>query len=213
MSTSKLKLFRVVDNKIELDKDEVRMYLPLAKLMARDKGSPGDNTGSKKLYAFKEFKYLYFVCDSEAYPRKKGLSPLETHNYAVEQAELPETYRPDMIMQGAMDFYIDASSSAAQDYITELLATIRNSTKIIQFIRTKITKTLDSLDKEFDDKKIAEIYQLQRDLMNMASDVPKTVKALTDAYENLKKEESKQDGEVLYGGGAIPDSADPDKSF
>ena len=210
---SRLKLFKVVDNVVELDKEEVRLYRPLARLLARDKGSPGDVNGAKKYYAFKEFKYLYFVCSNDAYPRLKGLSEKETHRFALEQAELPDNYLPDIIMQEAMDFFVDSNSSPAQEYITELLATINNSTKIVRFLRTKIDNVLSELETNFDDKKVSEIYSLQRDLLNMSSDIPKVVRGLGEALENLKKEESKSSGEVMYGGEAIPDSADPSKSL
>ena len=145
-----MKLFKLSNGVLELDREEVTLYRQLRVLLIRDK----DSEGRKKLQAFREFLYIYLCCDFESYPNRHGLNEQETHNFAIDQANLPSDYIPDSAVIEAMDFYVSEDTSIVKELITELNATFRNNIKIVRKLRGRIN---DQLINALDDTSIGTI--------------------------------------------------------
>lgn len=85
-----MKLFELdIDtNEVKLNRVWLWMVPEFADLLRRDKGSPGDYDGRKKLRAIKEFTYIYFMVDFASPLR--DWEPAEKHKEAVYYANLEQ---------------------------------------------------------------------------------------------------------------------------
>jgi hypothetical protein len=204
-----MRLFILKDGALQLYKDEVLLHNELAVIYKRDTGSPGDSDGRKKLRAFTEFKYLYMICDYFSYPNQKGLSSKEAHKYAIDSCDLPEKWIPDRMILDAMDFYIDANKTVARELNQELVASFKNSSRVVRKLRDT---TEDLLDKTtLSALEIAQLTDMQNTLLDISVKLPKNLKALQESADLIKKEES--EGEIGRGGSMILDSQNPDTSL
>lgn len=76
------------DGVLEINKPEAREIPAFKEMLARDKGSPGDHDGRKKLVAFKEFMFIHLYYhplstlrdleDKERFKTARGLSNLNS---------------------------------------------------------------------------------------------------------------------------------------
>jgi len=199
-------LFIYKDGELILDRPEILLHPELKAILSRDRGSPGDSDGRKKLQAFKEFTYIYMVCDYNSYPNQKGLSEKETHKYALDVAGLPEDWIFDKEIATAMDFYVEANESIAKELNKELLAGFKNHYKVVKRLRHETEKLLDK--KDLTPAEVTQLTETQNKMLNIATELPKKYASLKDAQDLIRKEETV--GEIGRGGGAILDSQDPD---
>lgn len=204
-----MKLFIYKEGELTLDRAEILLHPELKVILTRDKGSSGDSDGRKKLQAFKEFTYIYMVCDYSSYPNQRGLNEKETHKYACDVVGFSENWLPDNDLCTAMDFYVDANESIAKELNKELLASFKNHYKVVKRLRSETEKLLDKTS--LTPAEISQLTDTQATLLKIATSLPMQFKSLQEAQELIKKEETP--GEIARGGDMVSESQDPDNAI
>lgn len=206
-----MKYFKFIDGELSLNKDEIALYSNIKRIIARDRGGKvsGDPDGRLKKYAFKEFAYVYFRCDFEAYPAQHGMTEKEAHIYAVDNAKLPINYQPDELILSFIKQYEREHLSPAKKSIKTLIRVFVISDKVVEKIEMNITATLELPTLTRD--QISELLGYQKQLIEIATTTPRTVKSLREAMNLLEEEEKSI--QILRGGEIRLDSMEPDNTL
>ena len=209
----------VRDSLFYFDKGEIRfnelgiLFNPsFTKLFRRKHEIAGDSQGRAKLRNFQEAKYIYFIADPQSIPNRRGYKDSQAHDYAVENAGLPPTWVPDEVVSACISIYRADSWDTVREQIFELNATFRGFNKVISLIRENIDTLIQQpkLKKE----EISEILGYYKQLLTIASDIPKVQTQLNDAIKLL--DEAAGDDEWTHMRGskiAPPSSADPENEL
>lgn len=206
-----MKFFKFENGEIVLDKAEIALYSNFKKILSRDRGGrvPGDPDGRLKMYAFREFAYIYFKCDFEAYPSQHGLNEQEAHHYAVQQARLEKNYDPDEVVKAAMRQYENEHLSPGKKSIKSLIRLFVSNDRIVSKIENNITATLDLPTLTRD--QITELLTYQKQLIEIATSVPAQVKKLREAMTLLEEED--KEVKIARGGSEVALSMDPENDI
>jgi len=140
--------------------------------------------------AYKEFNYIYQICDPKSYPNNHGYNNKEAHNHAIDVARLRETYTPDEFVLNAMKLYTQLRHSVANELRNELLLTLNNSTKIVRRLRELIDKTLAKSNLTNEDVML--LIESQNKLISMAATLPKQITTLQNAEKIIDVEEEEE---------------------
>lgn len=195
------------DGVVVLNKEAATLYPNIRKIITRDRGGKvtGDPDGRFKFYAFREFTYVYFACDFEAYPSQHGLNEQETHLYAAKQSKLGKDYKPDEVVLALMKQYKEEHLTLTKQSIQTLLRVFTINDRIVKKIETNLTATLEL--PTLTAAQIKELLEYQQQLVKIAVEVPSIAKKLREAI-NLLEEEAKII-EKIRGGEDKPTSMDP----
>ena len=202
-----MKFFKFVEGAITLDKEIIALYPLVKKIIARDKGGKvyGDPDGRHKMYAMKEFAYIYYTCDFEAYPAQHGLDEKAAHKYAIKNAQLDKDYQPDELVVALMKQYTEEHLTPTKRTIKTLIRVFALNEKIVEKIEIGLTQSLEL--PTLTAAQVGEILAFQKQLLGIAVDVPKTVKQLKEAMNLLEEEE--KISKVIRGGEVMNESMDP----
>lgn len=155
------------DAQVELNKEWIMLIPEFADLLKRDKGSPGDYRGDKKLKAKRELTFIYFDLDFTSPIRE--WPEFERRQEAMRYAGLEEKDLDDKVM-------------AAHAKYDELLLGSSRSLKTLRAVE----KSLDALDTYFEnldfsatDKKGELVHNPNSYLLNL--------ERLGKAYDSLDK--------------------------
>jgi hypothetical protein len=204
-----MKFFKFEDGDIKLDREEIALYKLPNTILRRDRGSEGDSDGRKKLQAFKEFTYVYFVSDHSAYPISNGLSEKETNEYAIQQAGLPSDFKPDDDLKIFIDQYKKEHWSQSKQIAYDLRRILRMN----QTLSTKIQDNLDvMIEGTLGLDQITQFTNYQQKLIDIAVNLPKQIKALTEALQTIEQEEN-ADIKIARGGSIVRESMNPDNDI
>ena len=205
----KPKIFELKNGELALAKDEILLVPEFSYILKRDRGSQGDAQGRKKLRAYQEFHYVYLIADYESPCNKQGMTDKEAHEYAIKEIGLPEGYKPDEHLYRAIEKYRKLIYNLDKEAIESLLRIFRRVLSRIGNIDTFIQDLLDRDDATED--QIDKYVKYQKELFNLATDLPKYIERLSEAITKVKLTETS--GDIARGGGEVPDSYDPDKSL
>ena len=144
-----------------------------------------DNYPDKRMY-IAECGFIYYIGDPKSPPRQKGLSDKEILKEAIENYNLPKDYTPDaLVLKIAKKYY--------EQNVTEAgvaLETLHKSIHLVSLAANRINDTLNKkLTEEINEENIAQILQLMDSVSKRVTEIPNLVKALGQAYENLRNEE------------------------
>jgi hypothetical protein len=206
-----MKYFKFVDGAVVLNNDAIALYPNVKKILSRDRGGKvvGDPDGRLKKYAFKEFTYVYFRCDFEAYPAQHGMTEQETHDYAARNAGLGKDYKPDDVVLAFIKQYENEHLSPAKQAIKTLIRVFAINNKLVEKVEKSLNETLAL--PTLTALQTKELFEYQKQLLDVAEQVPERVKKLKAAMNLLEEEEKVQ--EVLRGGEIKLDSMDPGNSI
>ena len=215
--------FKIENDLLVIDKDEVRGIPVFKAILERDKGSKGDNDGRKKLFAFKEFLYIYFIIDYRSWIVKAGYNDKEKHLKALKSCGLPDDYKPDSLLKEAIQFYEETqldqlpSLRALRTIIKGLKLADTIGESIIKNIETAIELHQKRIEKEIEENIPHDIgsdllltqglNQQLKQLIDLSTIVPKSISTLKDLEEKVNNEKS--DIAVARGGKEIGNRADP----
>lgn len=206
------KLFSFKNSELIINKDEILSIPSFNTILKRDKGSPGDSDGRKKLLAFKEFAYIYHMADINSQPNRSGYSKNEAKYYAKEKAGLPDNWKEDEVVKQAIKDYQDEQESLPRNTIAELIKTYRHILNIIPKVRRRID-TLSSND-ELTTDQASEILNAVKILLQLGEDIPSQTSKLTNAIKQLEQLEDNERKVRLRGSKeVVPDSMIPERDF
>lgn len=147
-----------------------------------------DNFPDKRMY-IAECGVIYYLGDPKSPSRQKGLSDQEIIKEAIENYNLPKDYTPDkLVLKIAKKYY--------EQNITEAgiaLETLHKSLHLVSVTAGIINDSLnEKLRGQINQEDIPQILQLIDSVSKRVTEVPNLVKALGQAYENLRNEEETQ---------------------
>lgn len=207
-----MKLFILKNYNLEIDKDEVLLHKPFAKIFRRDR-NPNKTT------AFKELKYIYCIADHKSKANQDGFNETETLKYALEVSELPNNYVPDELVLEAIQLYKKLNSTVVRETNLELLKTFNNFSKAIEILREDIEfkinelKTNSGLTVDQKNSLRKALLEQLTEVMTLSGKIPKAIDDLHYSIKKVKEEEDKLDGNLMRGGQAIVDSMDPENDI
>lgn len=205
-------LFVIKNGDLVINKVEVLTIPSFTKILRRDKGSKGDSNGAKKLIAFKEFAYIFHVADIKSTPNRNGYDASKAHAYAIEKVGLEPDWKPDDVVEEAINDYKDEQENIATGTIIELLKIYSLKPLIYKKVRrsleiliNKDTLTVEEADAAFG---------LLDSLIKQGSTMLDITAKLTKSIKELELMDEQEQREKLRGTEEfVPNSADPDRQL
>ena len=152
-----------------------------------------DKSKDKKNY-IAECIVIYYLGDPKSPARQSGLNEAESLKLAIEQAGLEKSYVPDTLVIRLIQRYYDQNITEAGKVVENMMQTIHNINLYVSqannLLNEKLngTMTLEELNN---------ISPLLDSFKKQASEIPKLLKSLEEAKQNLMYE---KETEISRGG-------------
>lgn len=173
-----------------MDKDVRELY-------SRDKSK--DKSGY-----IKDCIVIYYLGDPKSPAKQSGLSDGEALKMAIEQAGLPASYIPSALVLKIIKKYYAQNVGESGRVVENLLKTLHNVNIAIDAINMLLNEKLrDKANLTVEN--VSDIMGLINQVSAKASDLPKILKSLDEAKENLMYE---KETETARGGMAVSSSMD-----
>ena len=140
-----------------------------------------DKTKDKSVYVA-ECIVIYYLGDPKSPARQSGLNEAESLKLAIEQAGLPKDYTPDSLVIRLIQRYYEQNITEAGKVVENMMQTIHNINLYVSqannLLNEKLngTMTLEELNT---------VSPLLDSFKKQASDIPKLLKSLEEAKQNL----------------------------
>lgn len=162
-----------------------------------------DKSKDKSQY-IKDCIVIYYMGDPKSPAKQSGLSDGETLKMAIEQAGLPANYIPNQLVRKIISRYYAANIGESGRVVENLLKTLHNVNIAIDAINMLLNEKLrDKANLTVEN--VSDIMGLINQVSAKASDLPKILKSLDEAKENLMYE---KETETARGGMAVSSSMD-----
>lgn len=162
-----------------------------------------DRTKDKSQY-IKDCIVIYYMGDPKSPAKQSGLSDGEALKMAIEQAGLPDNYIPSQLVRKIISRYYAANIGESGRVVENLLKTLHNVNIAIDAINMLLNEKLrDKANLTVEN--VTDIMGLINQVSAKASDLPKILKSLDGAKENLMYE---KETETARGGMAVSSSMD-----
>lgn len=194
-------LFELGENQmVTLNKEWISTIPQFRRLLARDKGGPGDGSGKYKKQATREFTYMFHLLDFhsplENYPKEKR------KKMALEFADLKgkeNSVDNDTELQDAIELYEDLLNNSSVS-----LQTLRAMRKA----RHSMNDYLENVDFTEKDKKTGQLVHSVKAVNDNIIGMPKSQAALDEMEDKVRQE--MMDTFEMRGGAEKGYSEDPD---
>lgn len=200
-------LFKLVNGDVQIQSNMINSK-NIKALIRRDRGGvmQGDANGNKKYRAFAELGLIWYCINLNSPGIQKGLDGKELVKDGITYFNLPDDWKADDAYNAVYDEYKEQyETSVVVRSIKSLLKGFDRSIKLMDKISNIINSLEDSSDAKMDD--VSEFIKLNKELMNISSNLPDSVTKLKKLEETYLKEEKK----ITTGRGsqAITSSMDP----
>lgn len=162
-----------------------------------------DKSKDKSQY-IKDCIVIYYMGDPKSPAKQSGLSDGEALKMAIEQAGLPANYIPNQLVRKIISKYYAANIGESGRVVENLLKTLHNVNIAIDAINMLLNEKLRN-KANLTVENISDIMGLINQVSAKASDLPKIIKSLDEAKENLMYE---KETETARGGMAVSSSMD-----
>lgn len=160
-----------------------------------------DKTKEKKMY-IAECIVIYYLGDPKSPAKQSGLSDPEALKMAIEQAGLPKTYIPDVLVLRLIKRYYEENITEAGKVVENILKGIHNINLSIDVINSLLNEKLKSNPTL---EEIPVILDMMKRVNEQAGAIPAMLKKLEEAKQNLMYE---KETEVSRGGQTVLSSMD-----
>lgn len=186
----------------------------IKKLVARDRGGvmKGDSVGKLKLRAIAELGLVWYRHNLNSPGVQKGLSGEDLDTDGKDFFNIPDEWKEDDIFKIVNQEYKDTyDSSVVVRSIKSLLSGFNRSLGLTNTISDMLNKlSNDDSNGEMTIDKVSEFIKLNKELMNVSSDIPNQIKSLKSLEGVYLKEEAK--ATTGRGGVAIVESMKPNRT-
>jgi len=183
-------LFRIKDGEVQPVNAREAQIKQVKEILKRDKGSPGDADGRKKLFAYKELGVVYWMADYRSPGRMNGYEGKDLLEDAKKNYDLPSTWEPDRMVTELIKLYeYNNDGGIAAELLTEISSTLQFMNVTTKNIREKLRIKLDKIDITEDE--LRGLIEMQRQIFALSTDIPKKIKEIKEAKELLKESEDK----------------------
>ena len=193
----------MIDRLIEIDDTGMPVAPNVRQLVDKDVRDlyRRDKTKDKTKY-IAECIVIYYLGDPKSPARQAGLSDPEALKMAIQQADLPTSYIPDVLVLRLIRRYYEQNITEAGRVVENILKGIHNINLSIDVINNLLNEKLKSSPSL---EEIPNILQMMKNVNDQASAIPAMLKKLEEAKQNLMYE---QESEVSRGGGVVLSSMD-----
>ena len=160
-----------------------------------------DKTPDKKNY-IADCIVIYYFGDPKSPARQAGLSDPEALKMAIEQAGLPKTYIPDVLVLRLIKRYYEENITEAGKVVENILKGIHNINLSIDAINNLLNEKLNSSPTL---EELPNLLQMMKSVNDQANAIPSILKKLEEAKQNLMYE---KETEVSRGGQTVLSSMD-----
>lgn len=160
-----------------------------------------DKTKEKKMY-IAECIVIYYLGDPKSPAKQSGLSDPEALKMAIEQAGLPKTYIPDVLVLRLIKRYYEENITEAGKVVENILKGVHNINLSIDVINSLLNEKLKSNPTL---EEIPIILNMMKQVNEQAGAIPAMLKKLEEAKQNLMYE---KETEVSRGGQTVLSSMD-----
>lgn len=160
-----------------------------------------DKTKEKKIY-IAECIVIYYLGDPKSPAKQSGLSDPEALKMAIEQAGLPKTYIPDVLVLRLIKRYYEENITEAGKVVENILKGVHNINLSIDVINSLLNEKLKSNPTL---EEIPVILDMMKRVNEQAGAIPAMLKKLEEAKQNLMYE---KETEVSRGGQTVLSSMD-----
>ena len=188
---------KIENDRIILDIEEILQYPILQQIYARDDSKNKD-------FAYKEFRFIHFLSDRKGYITKTGLSKVDAYKYAIENSNLPPSYKPDKVVIEAIEFVTkNMNITPVEDLINSTIKALNLSGRVVKALTDGI-ETLTSGDIKLEDLQACE--ESLKQIIKISNEIPDRVEKLTELKDKWDKIEKGVTS--IRGGGEYRDSYD-----
>lgn len=160
-----------------------------------------DKTKDKKMY-IAECIVIYYLGDPKSPAKQSGLSDSEALKMAIEQAGLPKTYIPDVLVLRLIKRYYEENITEAGKVVENILKGVHNINLSIDVINSLLNEKLKSNPTL---EEIPIILDMMKRVNEQAGAIPAMLKKLEEAKQNLMYE---KETEISRGGQTVLSSMD-----
>ena len=195
----------IIDNMLVIDDNGMPQAPDVRQLMDKDIRALYQQDKSKdKSQYIKDCIVIYYMGDPKSPAKQSGLSDGEALKMAIEQAGLPANYIPNQLVRKIISRYYASNIGEAGRVVENLLKTLHNVNIAIDAINMLLNEKLrDKANLTVEN--VSDIMGLINQVSAKASDLPKILKSLDEARENLMYE---KETETARGGTAVSSSMD-----
>ena len=193
----------LIDSLLLLDDNGMPQPPTLKQLIDRDVRElyRRDKTKDKKMY-IAECIVIYYLGDPKSPAKQSGLSDPEALKMAIEQAGLPKTYIPDVLVLRLIKRYYEENITEAGKVVENILKGVHNINLSIDVINSLLNEKLKSNPTL---EEIPIILDMMKRVNEQAGAIPAMLKKLEEAKQNLMYE---KETEVSRGGQTVLSSMD-----
>ena len=193
----------LIDSLLLLDDTGMPQPPTLKQLIVRDVRElyRRDKTKEKKMY-IAECIVIYYLGDPKSPAKQSGLSDPEALKMAIEQAGLPKTYIPDVLVLRLIKRYYEENITEAGKVVENILKGVHNINLSIDVINSLLNEKLKSNPTL---EEIPIILDMMKRVNEQAGAIPAMLKKLEEAKQNLMYE---KETEVSRGGQTVLSSMD-----
>lgn len=193
----------LIDSLLLLDNTGMPQPPTLKQLIDRDVRElyRRDKTKEKKMY-IAECIVIYYLGDPKSPAKQSGLSDPEALKMAIEQAGLPKTYIPDVLVLRLIKRYYEENITEAGKVVENILKGVHNINLSIDVINSLLNEKLKSNPTL---EEIPVILDMMKRVNEQAGAIPAMLKKLEEAKQNLMYE---KETEVSRGGQTVLSSMD-----
>ena len=160
-----------------------------------------DKTKDKSKY-IAECIVIYYLGDPKSPAKQSGLSDTEALKMAIEQAGLPKTYIPDVLVLRLIKRYYEENITEAGKVVENILKGVHNINLSIDVINSLLNEKLKSNPTL---EEIPVILDMMKRVNEQAGAIPAMLKKLEEAKQNLMYE---KETEISRGGQTVLSSMD-----
>lgn len=195
----------IIDTLITIDDSGMPTAPSLRQLIDKDVRElyTRDKDKDKKNY-IKECIVIYYLGDPKSPAKQNGLSDAEALKMAIEQADLPKTYIPDVLVLKLIKRYYEQNITEAGKVVENILKGLHNINLGIDTINALLNEKLNS---RISLEEVSSVLSLVDAVTSKAGDIPKILKSLQEAKDNLMYE---KETELSRGGNTVLSSMNAD---
>lgn len=185
MANTSLRLFDVNEANgytVVLNKEWIQLIPRLNAILKADKGSDGDYRGDKKLWATKQFTYIFHLLDPRTpIENAEVLGFGERRRKAIEYAQITEKEASSEIMLDAVEEY---------EYMLEIAVPSLPMLRAAKNSLVKVQTHFDNIDFDARDKKGALVHDVSKHITNVKN--LKQLHLAVKEFDAMVMEELKQ---------------------
>lgn len=173
-------IWKIENNEIEIDIDQLHRYKPLAKFYNED-------VSENKIHSKEVFKYIDYIVNTRGYCRIHGLSNKSAHIYALSQTRLKSNFVQDNTIKTLIEYVKhNLEKDPIQDSINISIRSLNNINIALNVFNEQLEEAIEnnlSLTNEAGESAVFDVIKQSDSIMKIVNDIPKKIKDLRKLME------------------------------